>query len=429
MTLLTFFFFTLLNTRSNSAIGIIKTTIINKQNSFRRPFQIPVYRNIHQASEQQNKPRSLCNPYYDSDVLIVGDGDLGFSAALANLGICKSLTTSTLDTPTVLMNSFIDAGRNIDIIQSKGGEVKYEIDATKIPFLEAFDIISWNFPHIAGKSNTKYNRELIYSYFSSAKLAIRSNGSVILSLCSGQSGTEAVKVDDWNYSWKLIEQAGEAGLLLVDIIPFNIDLFEGYKPKGHRGHGGPFHVGNDPKIYIFKLPGFGRVALQAQIFTHEVHMLSDKIFDFSSFEEHVQNITFGVGNDFNFKDFLYAVKLVDIYPSPGGQNVSYAFQVTYCSQTQCLSRMQANTYKEILDIEIPKRMNLKPRPEKHVGSVSKCYPWFVTKSMISQTCAYSNTSNGTLYSEEDSIQRDSIRLTARSLWTQRMAVLTGSTKK
>jgi hypothetical protein len=32
---------------------------------------------------------------------------------------------------------------------------------------------------------------------------------VKIALCEGQSGTKAMNMDDWNFSWKLVHQASE----------------------------------------------------------------------------------------------------------------------------------------------------------------------------------------------------------------------------
>lgn len=37
-------------------------------------------------------------------------------------------------------------------------------------------------------------------------------GTVKIALCDGQSGTKALSMDDWNFSWKLVHQAAEVSI-------------------------------------------------------------------------------------------------------------------------------------------------------------------------------------------------------------------------
>ena len=86
--------------------------------------------------------------FINSNVLILGDGDFGFSKALSDMNICKTLIATTRDTKEKLFNSFQNAENNVCSIIKNGDKVHYEIDATDIKINSKFDTIAWNFPHV-----------------------------------------------------------------------------------------------------------------------------------------------------------------------------------------------------------------------------------------------------------------------------------------
>ena len=174
-------------------------------------------------------------------VLVCGDGDFSFSKALSTLDIHKQLITTTLDSKESLSKHFPQSISNINIIESasSNNKVSYNIDATKLMFPNEFDIILWNFPHIIGKANIRYNRELLKLFLTSALQCLTPTGRVICALCGGQSGLEAKDKIEWDRSWKLPNQAAEAGMIITDKFNFDYDFFSslGYIEQGHRGYG------------------------------------------------------------------------------------------------------------------------------------------------------------------------------------------------
>jgi hypothetical protein len=194
---------------------------------------------------------------FGNRVLVVGDGDMSFSQALSGLNICESVQATTLDSQERLFKFFSRSEKNVNSIIQNGDMVSYGVDATDIANnLETgsrFDTVVWNFPHIAGRQNIKRNRALLQAFFKSAKTVLAEGGLVKLSLCEGQSGTQATCKHDWNMSWKLTHQAGEAGLLVIDREELHFDLFPGYKQQGHGGHGGSFRTGS-AAMYTLIIP-------------------------------------------------------------------------------------------------------------------------------------------------------------------------------
>lgn len=153
--------------------------------------------------------RSNIKDFQDKKVLVVGDGDLSFSLSLCEHGRCQQVLATTWDNSTRLFKSFNNSKDNVENIIKNGGLVDYGIDATKLPQYydkNSFDIVVWNFPHVPGKANIRRNRLLLNDFFLSAKEVIHDDGKIMVSLVGGQSGTNASNTEEWNYSFKLIQQ-------------------------------------------------------------------------------------------------------------------------------------------------------------------------------------------------------------------------------
>jgi hypothetical protein len=146
----------------------------------------------------------LLNDLRGKNVLLVGEGDFGFASALSKMRICKSIVASTMDSEEYLYSSFQASRQNVQDSISHGTRVQYGVDGTKLHNNnQMFDIVLWNFPHIKGKQNIKWNRELLVNFLSSARSCLSVGGIVKMSLCRGQSGLSVKSVEEWNRSWKL----------------------------------------------------------------------------------------------------------------------------------------------------------------------------------------------------------------------------------
>lgn len=369
---------------------------------------------------------SIDSPYHsllrDRNVLIVGDGDFSFAASIARSKVCSSLIATTLDSHDLLTYSYSNASRHIQEIITNGASVHYEVNALYLDSKYAnrkFDRVVWNFPHIAGKQNIKYNRQLIQDFFKTSQRVLTDNGSIIITLCKDQSGYDAKTDEEWNYSWKLTAQIGEAMLLLTQRFNFDPLLVQGYTPAGHRGHGGSFLIGGS-KIYVIQAPsrcpslglqGYTMtsvnnisncsdllrhdqsldqnitphtaitpvagsvqdkadsglsdaiIGLQSSFYLHEVHLLHNTIYsDYFAFELKVQQIARQISEEYNFSEALWCVDLVDVYQSPNScPGVSHAFQIGYYSYSMPISRCLADEFRLIIESELPKRLELRFR--------------------------------------------------------------------
>jgi len=61
------------------------------------------------------------------------------------------------------------------------------------------------------------------------------DGEIYLTLCQGQGGTPADQpMRAWANSWQVVAMATYAGLVLINVIPFNKEQFQEYGSTGYR---------------------------------------------------------------------------------------------------------------------------------------------------------------------------------------------------
>ena len=110
----------------------------------------------------------------------------------------------------------------------------------------------------------------------------------------------------------IIIQVAESGCHLVSIKPFAANDYVGYKPLGHRGHGGSFLIDGSESFSIQK--SLKQSALQAPLYIHEVHVLAVGIvLDVDLFQAKTRYIVMELCSDINKSHALWTVNLVDIY--------------------------------------------------------------------------------------------------------------------
>ncbi|KAI7812384.1 ferredoxin-fold anticodon-binding domain-containing protein 1 [Triplophysa rosa] len=195
------------------------------------------------------------------EVLLVGEGNFSFSAALNENAGDDVGVTATCYQNEENANRQESAALNIQRLRERGSTVLFEVDCTCLKDHEAikhhlYDCIIFNFPHSGRKSGVKTNRLLLVKFFQSAIAVLKDNGEVHVTLCNGQGGTPCDSpVREWHNSWQVVAMAAEAGLIQSEIRPFECDMHQGYQCTGYRSQDKGFHVeGGLTHVFTRSLP-------------------------------------------------------------------------------------------------------------------------------------------------------------------------------
>ena len=317
---------------------------------------------------------SILELFRGKRVLTVGEGDLGFSASLAKKGLCSSLTASTWDTNAKLLQAFDHAERNVDIITNTPSScVVYEQDATKLEFKslgDPFDIVLWNFPHVPGKANNKWNRVLLDNYFAAAKRVLNKDGKCLVTLCPDQSGWHSGTHRQFLHSWKLTHAAAENGLLVSNVRPFDVDeaaFRDIYYPMGHRGNGGRFSAfQGQADLFTLQQAGPGVNGQQAPLYAHEIHVNARHISNIEWLEVETRKGITAICTEegaelrhaLRGSDPVWAVHVVDIYVCPRTGLISHALEISYCSTSCAVGREVADMIREQVELQLPHFLNM-----------------------------------------------------------------------
>ncbi|XP_077596897.1 ferredoxin-fold anticodon-binding domain-containing protein 1 [Stigmatopora nigra] len=182
-------------------------------------------------------------------VLLVGEGNFSFSAALCHFSPEVNVTATCLQPQEEAMRQEC-AFNNTQSIKDSGGRVLFEVDCTKLEECASlkghiFDCVVFNFPHCGRKSGVKKNRQLLKDFFLSCTQVLAEDGEVHVSLCNGQGGTPADQPRrERHNSWQVVAMATEANLILSDVRPFESEKYQAYKCTGYRSQDKGFHLEN-----------------------------------------------------------------------------------------------------------------------------------------------------------------------------------------
>ena len=189
--------------------------------------------------------------------IVVGDGDLSHSAALARkqTSSTPALIGTVLEPMRLHRETYAGSQSNARIItEAPNSSVQYGVDVysscclgppSSVP---PADNIIFNFPHIPGKANVKYNRLLISAFFKNTRQYLAPNGTLSLALLSSQMGCNARDKVEWKASWNVQSLAMEEGFYLSRVTPFKLD----YNLSSYRGRDMDFRVTDSPSVYQFK---------------------------------------------------------------------------------------------------------------------------------------------------------------------------------
>jgi len=216
---------------------------------------------LSQLAQSNPNPRSL-GPYsHRHRILTVGDGNLSFSLSLASGLSARNLTATTFDSYPQLLEKYSESDNIVRTLKALGAAVWHSVDATdfeKLPASAAaaalagpFDRVIFNFPHIGGSTpeDVMTNQELLTGFFKAALPRLAPEAGEI---------HVALRRTVFYDSWKIVDLAKAAGLVLVKIVPFDAQAFAGYEPRRTSPATREAPSTQSARIYSFKVAPVAR---------------------------------------------------------------------------------------------------------------------------------------------------------------------------
>ncbi|KAF7059369.1 hypothetical protein CFC21_066281 [Triticum aestivum] len=158
-------------------------------------------------------------------ILVVGDGDLSFSLALATaFGSGEKLVATSFESYVHLISMYSKAESNVAQLKRLGATVLHSVSVKKMKKRtdlkpRRFDRIVFNFPHAGA------HRLLVQRFFRNASKMLRPLGEIHVSHKTGQPYNR----------WEIEGLALEFSLLKSEMVAFRKEDYPGYNQK--RGDG------------------------------------------------------------------------------------------------------------------------------------------------------------------------------------------------
>lgn len=249
----------------------------------------------HQSTFGPNDPAIHCRDEREKETwLVVGDGDLSYSASLVGAHDTvgsrhhsfdperHQLFATVLEDKATHARIYKNSTSNVQAIVDAGQTVQFGVDATELNADDgSYDRIVFNFPHWRGKANIRRNRALIDQFLASASTVLRNKetSEIHIALRPHQGGCTttadgAPSMELWKSSWMPHVYGAAYHLLLRRVEPFHPQ----YALSSHRGVDRPFAVGDTAQTYVLGHPTGEAISPQWQVaYRHELRLVLDPI--------------------------------------------------------------------------------------------------------------------------------------------------------
>lgn len=184
----------------------------------------------------------------------------------------------------------------------------------------------------------------------------------------------ATSLLEWRGSWTASLFAGEHGLLLARVSPYDAQ----YRLSSHRGVDRPFNLGNNPQMHVFVKPdGIITAPVDIQLCCrHELHINitndNEDDHDQMVFGDTIKNIIQSNCVPAGIRVEVPARQVLEINESHGPSRVA-VFLVAYCSEGHHLTRTMADQWRELAESEVSKYIPL--RENRRGRTVSRPFPY------------------------------------------------------
>ncbi|CAJ0598365.1 unnamed protein product [Cylicocyclus nassatus] len=215
--------------------------------------------------EQSAVTTSFCKDWFHAakSILILGDGNLSFSLAVAECEPNIPITATVLDSESDFEARYPSCANPEKLKKHDNVDLLFKIDATDLPqeWKGRFHYIVMNFPHPGGKTNLRKSRELASAIFRGVGKIMTKETEFYLALAKGQAGVEPNENGSvWSKllpnhskdSWQALYLAADEGLLLTDLCTFPSGAFAGYSSSGYKSTSKGFNNSRGAVRMLFK---------------------------------------------------------------------------------------------------------------------------------------------------------------------------------
>ncbi len=173
-------------------------------------------------------------PKLKGNILVVGDGDFGYSVALAkelaemNRESTARLTASSLDSKDAVKDKYSKGEKNLNWLATcSNASTSHGVDATRPGNLfsnNLWDSIIWNFPYPSSvsRASSGEGRLLLTTFLQNTRQSLKPDGSTYITFFSTQATEE---------QWNLKAIVCNSGYVIANLMSFDPSKIDGYEPK------------------------------------------------------------------------------------------------------------------------------------------------------------------------------------------------------